>query len=604
MGKYKKYAKTDQNSEQMKKFLPNNSPNSNNNQSNNNNNNNVKINNKNGSLNNYLKKDDNSFRLIMWEIFEATKSFFNMCKNFLIPTGIPLKIFFSFLILEILYQGITLYLVRSISRLMEELFPIWNDLINMYIYIISNIQMIYIFVCEGLLIFRFVPLKIFLYKRLNWLINMLTCIVIIFNAFAIKDLNYKVHRFYTKKLDDFANDNKLIKDHITNEYINLHINKNEDFHYYEFCYELENNNDIIQELKIKFPYINWKYNSYTNLILGCRDLTFQNNSLFDSNSQNYFFKCDNKGDISTAPNVCVSSKYRQKRFSAQVRMAFYEIIILVLWNLYNLFSIRIIYLYYPNLRDEKEKNMEYFNDKKNKKLNKYNDYKYSNQTVTYTDINDKEINNEEEYEEDEEENECEEDEESIKKVEKLNKDNFIKEFKMRKISKRKLKTYKKRRKKRYKDENTKIKNIYFDEDILNLDYFDSNYENDEDSGKNDVEEVEEDLEIVKDKKIELELEQNQNENENNMNNEEISKSDDSYYSMEKFDKDNNDIGYNYIDKINMINTFRSKTKENIEKYELFKRFYKFLFEKYVNILKNKVLHIFIKINKNLNNKDY
>ena len=604
MGKYKKYVKSDQYLDQLPNNLPNNTTNSNNNQSNNNNiNNNTKNNNKNGFSNNYLKKDDGSFGLIMWEIYEATKSFFSLCKNFLIPTGIPFKIFASFLLLEILYQGITLYLIRSISRFLEELFPIWNDLINMYIYIISNIQMIYIFICEGLLIFRFVPLKIFLYKKLNWLINMLTCIVIIFNAFAIKDLNYKVHRFYTKKLDDFANDNKIIKDHITNEYINLHISKNEDFHFYEFCYELEADSDIIQEIKIKYPYINWKYNSYSNLFLGCRDLTFENNSLLDMNSQNYFFKCDNKGDINTAPNVCVSAKYRQKRFSAQVRMAFYEIIILILWNLYNLFSIRIIYLYYPNLRDEDEKKEDYHNENNYKKKKKHDDYKYTNQTVTYKDINDKEINNEDEYEDDEEESEYEEDEESIKKVEKLNKDNFSKEFKIRKISKRKLKSYKKKRKKRYKEDNIKNKNIYFDEDILNIDYFDSNFENEDDSGKNDVEDDDdEDIELIKDKKIDLE--NNKEQAENNNSNDEISNIDEKYYSMEKFDKDNNDIGYNYIDKINMINTFKCKTRENIEKYELFKRFYKFVFEKYVNMIKNKVIHIFIKINKNLNYKDY
>ena len=241
---------------------------------------------------------------------------------------------------------------------------------------------------------------------------------------------------------------------------------------------------------------------------------------------------------------------------------------------------------------------------KTKKNNKYDDdFNYSNETVTYKDINGKEINNEDVYEEDEEENEYEEEEESIKKVEKLSKDNLIKEFKIRKISKRKLKSYKKKRKKRYKDGNIKNKNIYFDEEILNLDFFDSNYENEEDSCKNDDEEAEENLKIFSDKNLELEQNKEQNENNNN-NDDEISISDDNYYSMEKYDKDNNDIGYNYIDKINMINTFRRKTKENIEKYELFKRFYKALFEKYVDMIKYKIQHIFININKNMVNKDY
>ena len=89
MGKYKKYAKTEQYMDQLKKFLPNNSTIPNSNQRNNNINDNTKLNNKNGLSNNYLKKEDSSFKLIMWEIFEAIKSFFNICKNFLIPSEIP-----------------------------------------------------------------------------------------------------------------------------------------------------------------------------------------------------------------------------------------------------------------------------------------------------------------------------------------------------------------------------------------------------------------------------------------------------------------------------------------------------------------------------------
>ena len=107
--------------------------------------------------------------------------------------------------------------------------------------------MIYIFICEGLLIFRFIHLKIYLFKKFNWLINILSFIIIIFNLFEIKDLNYKIHRFYTKNLDNFASKNKIIKDNIVNEYINLHINRNEDFQHYEFCYELKTDINIISQ---------------------------------------------------------------------------------------------------------------------------------------------------------------------------------------------------------------------------------------------------------------------------------------------------------------------------------------------------------------------
>ena len=190
--------------------------------------------------------------------------------------------------------------------------------------------MIYIFICEGLLIFRFIHFKIYLYKKLNWLINILSFIIIIFNLFEIKDLNYKIHRFYTKNLDNLASKNKLIKDNIINEYINLILNRHDDFQHYEFCYELKGDIDTINKIKIQFPKMKWTYNTYTDIFTGCRNLTFQNESLLEINSNNFFFKCENKIDINTAPNMCVSSKYRQKRFYAQIRMALYEILILIL----------------------------------------------------------------------------------------------------------------------------------------------------------------------------------------------------------------------------------------------------------------------------------
>ena len=623
MGKHRNYGKTDQNNEQSNKSSSNESVNNNNNHGNKISNNGTEINNKNDLLfskdKNNLKKDESSISTILFEILDAARYFFIMCKNFLIPSGIPFKIFASFLLLEILYQGITIYLIKSVNHLLEELFSIWNNFIHIYIYIVSNIQMIYIFICEGLLIFRFIHLKIYLFKKFNWLINILSFIIIIFNLFEIKDLNYKIHRFYTKNLDNFASKNKIIKDNIVNEYINLHINRNEDFQHYEFCYELKTDINIISQIKNQFPNIKWSYNTYTDIYTGCRNLTFQNETLLEINSNNFFFKCDNKIDINTAPNVCVSSKYRQKRFYAQIRMALYEILILILWNLYNAFSIRIIYKYYPNLKCEKTNYSEYDNYSR-KNQNSHNN-KYPNQTITFKDINDKEINNvdnrEEEEEEDEDEYE-EEDEESIKKEEKNQKDGFVKVFKMRKISKRKMKNYKKKNKKRYKEENMKNKNIYFDDEILNLNYFNAKFDNDEDSLNNNEDEKEE--YFIKNNKLnekdENKKKKSDNKDKNKIKSDSDSDSDsdtdsetesddsnDDNNSAEQLEENDEDIEDNNMEQIHLLNSLKRKVFENIEKYQWGRRLWKFLSDKITNMLKNKIRYIFLNLDKNLREKE-
>ena len=623
MGKHRNYGKTDQNNEQSNKSSSNESVNNNNNHGNKISNNGTEINNKNDLLfskdKNNLKKDESSISTILFEILDAARYFFIMCKNFLIPSGIPFKIFASFLLLEILYQGITIYLIKSVNHLLEGLFAIWNNFIHIYIYIVSNIQMIYIFICEGLLIFRFIHLKIYLFKKFNWLINILSFIIIIFNLFEIKDLNYKIHRFYTKNLDNFASKNKIIKDNIVNEYINLHINRIEDFQHYEFCYELKTDINIISQIKNQFPNIKWSYNTYTDIYTGCRNLTFQNETLLEINSNNFFFKCDNKIDINTAPNVCVSSKYRQKRFYAQIRMALYEILILILWNLYNAFSIRIIYKYYPNLKSEKTNYSEYDNYSR-KNQNSHNN-KYPNQTITFKDINDKEINNvdnrEEEEEEDEDEYE-EEDEESLKKEEKNQKDGFVKVFKMRKISKRKMKNYKKKNKKRYKEENMKNKNIYFDDEILNLNYFNAKFDNDEDSLNNNEDEKEE--YFIKNNKLnekdENKKKKSDNKDKNKIKSDSDSDSDsdtdsetesddsnDDNNSAEQLEENDEDIEDNNMEQIHLLNSLKRKVFENIEKYQWGRRLWKFLSDKITNMLKNKIRYIFLNLDKNLREKE-
>ena len=616
MGKNKKYAKTDQNYDQSNKSKSNDSNNNNNSNVNKINYKGIEINNKNDLLlsknKNNIKKDENSISTILWEIFDAAKYFFIMCKNFLIPHGIPLKIFLSFLILELLYQGITIYLIKSIIHLLGEYFYVWNNFSNIYIYIVSNMQMIYIFICEGLLIFRFIHFKIYLYKKLNWLINILSFIIIIFNIFEIKDLNYKIHRFYTKNLDNLASKNKLIKDNMINEYINLIINRHDDFQHYEFCYELKGDIDVINKIKIQFPKMKWTYNTYSDIFTGCRNLTFQNESLLEINSNNFFFKCDNKIDKNTAPNMCVSSKYRQKRFYAQIRMALYEILILILWNLYNAFSIRIIYRYYPNLKSEKSNYSEY--DNYSRKNQSSHNNKYQSQTVTFKDINDKEINEDHEEEEEEEEYE-EEDEESVKKEEKIHKDGLVRVFKMRKISKRKMKTYKKKNKKRYKEENAKNKNIYFDDEILNLNFFDAKFENDEESNNNNEDEKEE-YYFIQNNKYEKEN-KNMKKPDNKDKNKEQSDSDsdsdldsdtESDYSYEdnnsgeQGEESDEDVEDNNMEQIHLINSFKRRIFENIEKYQWMRRFWKFISDRFFIILRNKFRNLLLNMDKNLKEK--
>ena len=588
MGKYKKYAKSAQSNVQSNENASNELPNG----TNNNDYNNIK-------KRNNQKLNENSISVILWEIFDAAKYFFIMCKNFLIPQGIPFKIFASFLILEILYQGITIYLIKSVSHLLEEYFAIWNNFIHIYIYIISNVQMIYIFICEGLLIFRFIHLKIYLYKKFNWLLNMLSFIIIIFNIFEIKDLNYKVHRFYTKNLDNFASRNKIIKDYIVNEYINLHINRNEDYQHYELCYELKANLNVIYNIRTQFPNIKWNYNTYNDIYTGCRNLTFQNESLFETNSNNYFFKCNNKIDINIAPNVCVSSKYRQKRFYAQIKMFLYEIIILILWNLYNTFSVRIIYKYYPNLKNDKpfyEENENY------SKKNIYN--KNQNRIVTFKDINDKELNNNENNEEEEEEEEYEEEEEEEKEEKEKNnikEVGFEKVFKMRKISKKRMKTYKKKKKKKYKEDIFKNKNIYFDDEILNLEYYEGKIDFQDDPLINKEEEKDE-----KYISYNIKYENNKNSDEinspnnydsNDINNFEENENEDLDNKMKENNQSKEQLSL--IEQLDIVNTIKNNIFIRVEQFQWWRRLWKFLFEKYILNLKYKIRQIFIKIDKNI-----
>ena len=353
---------------------------------------------------------------------------------------------------------------------------------------------------------------------------------------------------------------------------------------------------MIYNIRTQFPNIKWNFNTYNDIYTGCRNLTFQNESLFETNSNNYFFKCNNKIDINIAPNVCVSSKYRQKRFYAQIKMFLYEIIILILWNLYNTFSVRIIYKYYPNLKNDKpfyEENENY------SKKNIYN--KNQNRIVTFKDINDKELNNNENNEEEEEEEEYEEEEEEEKEKNNIKEVGFEKVFKMRKISKKRMKTYKKKKKKKYKEDIFKNKNIYFDDEILNLEYYEGKIDFQDDPLINKEEEKDE-----KYISYNIKYENNKNSDEINspnnydnnvINNFEENENEDLDNKMKENNQSKEQLSL--IEQLDIVNTIKNNIFIRVEQFQWWRRLWKFLFEKYILNLKYKTRQIFIKIDKNI-----
>ena len=323
MGKYKKYAKVEKNLDQPNKFSLNKNKSNNSNQNNKIVIKNREINNKNELYNsknrNAIKNDESSLKEILLDIYDAMKYFFIMCRNFILPSGIPFKIFISFLLLELLYQGIIIYIIKTVIFTLIKYFSIRQRLTNIYIYIMSYVQMIYIFLCEGLLIFRFITFKIFLYKKFNWLINILTCVIIIMNAISINEINSKVYRFYGKNNGIILQDRKNVnKGEYVKEYINLYVDKNEDIRFYETCYEIKFHNIIVDRFKERLKNYKWHFDNNLNIHIGCKNLSFPNKSVIEHLSKSYL-NCP-KGDINTSPDFCVSSKYRQKRFYSHLKM--------------------------------------------------------------------------------------------------------------------------------------------------------------------------------------------------------------------------------------------------------------------------------------------
>ena len=589
MGKYKKYAKTEQNLDQPNKISSNNSNTNNFNQSNKTKNKKLDFNNA-----NYIKTDESSLSEILWDIWDAMKYFFIMCKNFIIPSGISFKIFGSFIILELLYQGIIIYIINCVLSILNQYFSIWNKTANIYIYIISYIQMIYIFLCEGLLIFRFIHFKIFIFQKLNWLLNILTCIVIIINAISIKDLNGKIYRFNIRHSDISLFNNKILRDNIVNEYINLYVNKDDDFEQYELCNELKINNNIFNQYKNRNLMYNWYFDTSTNHYIACNNFSLPFKPINNNkNKQNFhFLNCQNNFDVNEAPDYCVSSKFRQKRFYSHLKIAFYQIIILILWNLYNYFSIKFIHQCYPVLKNNKSSLY-----RQNNFTNLKNNYdKNSNKTVTYKDINDGK--DEDIYDRDsvEEEYENEEEEEKDKKKEEESKkdknNNNIKEIKVRKINKKKW-NKKKRKKNRYKEEKIKNKNIYFDEGILSKDFYEKN------EGNNDESSDEDDEDYFKIKN-DFNSNKEDNEKEEDDNDENDEEEEEEEENEEEEEDEDEDI---YITKKDKYEEIRKLYSKKMKKNQYLQKVYNYLFGKYVKWIKNKIHHILLEIDKNLSDED-
>lgn len=604
MGKYKKYAKTEQSLERPNKVSENNSNTSNFNQSNKTKNKKLEFNNKNElyKLNNgnNIKADENSLSEILWEIWDAMKYFLLMCKDFLIPSGLPFKIFGSFVILELIYQGIIIYIINHVLSALSKYFSIWQKTTNMYIYAISYAQMFYIFICEGLLIFRFIHFKVFIFQKINWLINILTCIIIILNTISINELNNKIYRFYGKNSDMNLLNNKIIRDNIVNEYINLYVNKDDDFEQYELCYEMKFNDVLFQKIKNKILNYQWHFDMNSNLYILCKNFSILNKPIYGKEYKpNSLFNCQNKFDTNNAPNYCVSTKYRQKRFYAHLKIAFFEIIILILWNLYNYFSIKFIYHYFPTIKSNGKSNLCRQNNFINTDKNMYKNN--INKTVTYKDIND--VKDGEVYEsdntEEEEENEPEEYDGNGRKGQD-NKNDNVKEFKVRKISKKKWKTYKKKRKNRYnKEEKIKNKNKYFDEGILSKDFYEKNEDNNDDSSDKNDDEDEDYLKINKNdfnKNEANEKEEEDDDDEDEEDDDEEEEEDDD----EEEEEDDND---NYMVKRNKLDEIRKMYLKKVRKYQYAEIVYNFLIGNYIRWIKDKFHQILLDLDRDLIDKD-
>ena len=604
MGKYKKYAKTEQSLERPNKVSENNSNTSNFNQSNKTKNKKLEFNNKNElyKLNNgnNIKADENSLSEILWEIWDAMKYFLLMCKDFLIPSGLPFKIFGSFVILELIYQGIIIYIINHVLSALNKYFSIWQKTTNMYIYVISYAQMFYIFICEGLLIFRFIHFKVFIFQKINWLINILTCIIIILNTISINELNNKIYRFYGKNSDMNLLNNKIIRDNIVNEYINLYVNKDDDFEQYELCYEMKFNDVLFEKIKNKILNYQWHFDMNSNLYILCKNFSILNKPNYGKEYKpNSLFNCQNKFDNNKAPNYCVSTKYRQKRFYAHLKIAFFEIIILILWNLYNYFSIKFIYHYFPTIKNNGKSNLCRQNNFINTDKNMYKNN--INKTVTYKDIND--VKDGEVYEsdntEEEEENDPEEYVGNGRKIQD-NKNNNVKEFKVRKISKKKWKTYKKKRKNRYnKEEKIKNKNKYFDEGILSKDFYEKNEDNNDDSSDKNDDEDEDYLKINKNDFIKNEAnekEEDDDEDDDEDGDEEEEEDDEE----EEEEEDDND---NYMVKRNKLDEIRKIYLKKVRKYQYVETVYNFLVGNYIRWIKNKFHQILLDMDRELINED-
>ena len=166
-----------------------------------------------------------------------------------------------------------------------------------------------------------------------------------------------------------------------------------------------------------------------------------------------------------------------------------------------------------------------------------------------------------------------------------------------------MKTYKKKKKKKYKDDIFKNKNVYFYDEILNLEYYESKIDYQDDPLINKEEEKDEkyfrfnNIKINLDKNNCDEINDPNNSDNNDINNHEENESEDLDNKMEENDKSKEQLSL--IEQLDIINSIKNHIFTTVEQFQWWRRLWKFLFGKYILKLKYKIRQIFIKIDKNI-----
>ena len=166
---------------------------------------------------------------------------------------------------------------------------------------------------------------------------------------------------------------------------------------------------------------------------------------------------------------------------------------------------------------------------------------------------------------------------------------------------RKKRKKKKKKKKKYKEDIFKNKNIYFDDEILNLEYYEGKIDFQDDPLINKEEEKDE-----KYISYNIKYENNKNSDEinspnnydsNDINNFEENENEDLDNKMKENNQSKEQLSL--IEQLDIVNTIKNNIFIRVEQFQWWRRLWKFLFEKYILNLKYKIRQIFIKIDKNI-----